>query len=679
MPQHATHHNAAHCTAVAALLYLVALATTARKDSVRQDTFIGKQIDDFIVQERLSLGSRSMVYRAFQQSKSRDVALKITRIDRRLSTNEDFRTRFQQESQRIAHLDHPNILPIYTTGVQTDLIYVAMRLTNGGNLETFLQEHPEVDISLMTRIISQLGRALAYAHKRDIVHYDLKPANILLDVNQNVYLTDFGFSRHVLKEEVIASQESLRSGGLLYVSPEQFAKKPLTPRSDVFSLGMILYRLAVGRLPYRTDARASSVLQKHLQQPPPAPRLLNPNVPPVLETIIMKSIERDPAQRYATTEELVATLNRELESLFETPEMDETPSGVYKLAQVELPAEDSRGLTAQRLLPYSLGITLLVVLLGVVYILLNPPIPPPVVITGEIALDDEIVTRSNVVALAQRTTRDGGFIAYIDCPADAVSADEDHSARLPALESRAAQYDIPLRIYQPPDTAAIAIADGAKAILYCGSDAATLDSALTSTDVHMVIDDNRLVDEVADAVFIRRYEFGLGYTAGAAAGDYVLTAGAETTDVIILVDESERADGLIAGLRETAPQAELVGELPLTDGQSVQAALQPLIGAEQDIDVLLTPTDDIAYSVIEALEGAGYLPEDVAIFSVGAEPLARQYIADGYFIVGSAHPDQEAIAHTMVDAAVVQLGGGAISQFVAPRYGRLVTAEQADG
>lgn len=656
---------------------------------MRRDTFIGKQIGEFIVQERVGVGTRSIVYRAYQPTENRDVALKVTHVDSRHAQTAKFRESFGAAIGKIAVLDHPHILPIYAQGIEPGLVYTAMPLRDGGTLDGLLAETPILDLSLVVRLMGQVGSALSYAHQYGVVHYDLKPPNILLDDEHNAYLTDFGVMKSILNEELVSSKEEVRLGGTLYFSPEQLRGEKLTPRSDVFCMGMMLYRMVAGRLPFDTSGMSiAETIRRHLEETPPGPRTHNPDVPPVLETIVMQAIAKDPADRFADTDELAETLHRELRALFEAPAIEDMPTDELAERAVAAAAAQRPAPYGRWLVPLSLGITAVVVLFGLGFILNNTPVPPPVVARGQSIASDAVVPSGRVLRGAQQTLAEGGFIAYVSCN----GLSPMHAQREAEVLARAASYDLPLQIYDSQgapelEIAAVqrAYADGAAVIIHCVVGETTIGQVLApiaDDGVPIVADNTALVGQIEDVVFVTDNNYGLGYAAGAAAGDYLQAEHDGTGDVIILDDTdpvdailAERADGLADGLRDTAPDAIVLDRRAGATAPDARESVEALIGEEVDFDVLLTVTDVGAYGALEALEFAGYVPGDVAIYSVGAEMLAQRYIQEGRFIQASARPNTASVSNTMVDVAVNLLGGGIVPQQVIPASGDLYTAE----
>ena len=272
------------------------------------DNLIGKKLDDFTIEERLGQGAMAVVYKAFQASINRHVALKVIRLDEGQGQAEEFRRRFALEAEVIARLEHIHILPIYAYGINDEMAYLAMRWLRGGSLSELLR-HEGVSLDRAADLFKQVASGLAYAHAHGIIHRDLKPSNIMLDDAGNAYLTDFGLAK--LTE---SSGEITKSGTIVgtpaYMSPEQLRGDPLDHRSDIYSLGVILYNMVAGRLPFDTSSSdLVSIIYQHLEKPPTPPSEFNPDCPPQVEEVIMTALQKDRDQRFNSADDMARALN----------------------------------------------------------------------------------------------------------------------------------------------------------------------------------------------------------------------------------------------------------------------------------------------------------------------------------------------------------------------------------
>jgi predicted Ser/Thr protein kinase len=252
----------------------------------------------------LGRGGMGTVYLAEQERLSRKVALKV--ISPELADDPDFRRRFLRESQLAASLDHPNVIPIYDADEVDGVLYLAMRYVSGPSLLALIREQGQLPPTETLRIAEQIGGALDAAHGAGLVHRDVKPANILVaEPGGHAYLCDFGLAKRT------ASQAVTRAGFFLgtvdYSSPEQIEGRPVDGRSDVYSLGCVLFHCLAGRPPYVRDTELAVL---HAQLHDPLPRLADarPGLPTVLDAVLAKATAKDPDDRYATAGELTAAL-----------------------------------------------------------------------------------------------------------------------------------------------------------------------------------------------------------------------------------------------------------------------------------------------------------------------------------------------------------------------------------
>jgi serine/threonine protein kinase len=272
---------------------------------------IGKQIGQYQIEEQIGQGGMATVYRAYQPSINRYVAIKI--LPSQYAQDPNFVKRFEQEAKAIAALEHPHILPVYDFGTQEGLTYMVMRYVRGGTLSNLMGQ--PLSNERIVRLIGDMARALDYAHKQGVVHRDIKPSNILIDRNGEALLTDFGIAK--LMEGSGATQLT-GAGSVLgtpaYMSPEQAKGASVDGRSDVYSLGVVLYELLTGQQPYRAETPVAVVL-KHVSEPLTPPRTVNANVPEPLERVVIKAMAKEPDQRYQTAGEMEVALQQALKQI----------------------------------------------------------------------------------------------------------------------------------------------------------------------------------------------------------------------------------------------------------------------------------------------------------------------------------------------------------------------------
>jgi eukaryotic-like serine/threonine-protein kinase len=303
------------------------------------------RIDKYELQERLGQSGMAEVWKAFDTQAHRYVAIKLLHAN--LKTDPDFVTRFQREAQVIASLRHPNIVQCYDFSISqfpetaSAAAYVVMDYVDGGTLADYTRntshEGKVLPIADVVRLFSSIGMAIDYAHQQRVVHGNLKPANILLDkrnTSRNAFgepmVTDFGMTK--LMGAAVGSTSGSWNTTPLYMSPEQVMGSPANERSDIYSLGIMLYEMCTGTLPF-LGSNPATIMMQHVNTIPAFPALINPKLPPALSTVIMRSIAKDPSERFPSASALVAALadvtRQEEQEAFtiSTPEIVGQPAG----------------------------------------------------------------------------------------------------------------------------------------------------------------------------------------------------------------------------------------------------------------------------------------------------------------------------------------------------------------
>jgi serine/threonine protein kinase len=267
----------------------------------------GVQFGQYRLVSQLGQGGMAIVYKAYQASMDRYVAVKI--LPRHYAAEPGFSARFEQEARVIARLEHPHILPVHDFGKAGDYTYLVMRFVQAGSLSQTLHGQP-APISLIRKVIAQIGDALDYAHSRGVVHRDVKPSNILIDERGNCLLTDFGIAKMV-ESSAYFTKTGAFIGTPAYMSPEQAQGDTVDGRSDLYSLGIVLYEMATGAPPFDAETPVAAAI-KHIYDPLPLPRRRNPLLAEGMERVILKALAKDRESRYQTAAELAADLEREL-------------------------------------------------------------------------------------------------------------------------------------------------------------------------------------------------------------------------------------------------------------------------------------------------------------------------------------------------------------------------------
>lgn len=262
----------------------------------------GTVLGEFRIDAKIGEGGMAAVYRATQPSLQRTVAIKV--LDTALQADPTFIARFRREANTVAKLMHPNIVPIYAFGEVDSMLYLVMGYVAGGSLAERLGRR--LDLPTVGRIVGQVADALDYAHKQGIVHRDIKPANILLGEGDWALLSDFGIARMV-EGRLRLTQPGIGLGTPEYMSPEQGLSGEIDGRSDIYSLGIVLYELLTGKVPFDGDT-PFGILYKQVHEPLPLPSKLQPSISPALENVIIRATAKRPEDRFQTGEQFKLAL-----------------------------------------------------------------------------------------------------------------------------------------------------------------------------------------------------------------------------------------------------------------------------------------------------------------------------------------------------------------------------------
>ena len=258
-----------------------------------QDKYIGRLLDNrYEIQEVIGVGGQAVVYKARCHRLNRLVAIKVLKDE--LSRDEEFRRRFHAESQAVAMLSHPNIVSVYDVASTPVANYIVMELIDGISLKQYMEKKGVLNWKETLHFAMQIGKALEHAHSRGIVHRDIKPHNVMVLKNGSVKVMDFGIARIMSKANTL-TKEAL--GSVHYISPEQAKGGRVDDRSDLYSLGVVMYEMITGRPPYDGESPVAVAIQ-HINGGAAMPSTINPNIPGGLEQIIMKCMAHDPAARY---------------------------------------------------------------------------------------------------------------------------------------------------------------------------------------------------------------------------------------------------------------------------------------------------------------------------------------------------------------------------------------------
>ncbi|HIT52441.1 MAG TPA: Stk1 family PASTA domain-containing Ser/Thr kinase [Candidatus Fimivicinus intestinavium] len=269
------------------------------------ENYVGKRLDGrYEIQELIGVGGMAVVYKAYDNIDDRIVAVKILKEE--FLQNEEFRRRFKNESKAIAVLSHPNIVKVYDVSFGDRLQYIVMEYVEGITLKEYIEQQKVINWKEALHFVTQILRALQHAHDKGIVHRDIKPQNIMLLQNGNIKVTDFGIARFSRSETRTMTESAI--GSVHYISPEQARGEITDDKADIYSVGVVLYEMLTGQLPFQSDS-AVSVAIMQLQSDPKSPRELNDQIPIGLEQITMKAMQKDVRDRYQSAAEMLLDLD----------------------------------------------------------------------------------------------------------------------------------------------------------------------------------------------------------------------------------------------------------------------------------------------------------------------------------------------------------------------------------
>ena len=319
------------------------------------DAMIGQTFGPYKITEKIGEGGMAVVYKGYQQSLNRHVAVKVLRAE--LAQDEEFVIRFRREALAVAELSHPNILHVYDAGFAHGVYYIVMAYVDGGSLKDLIVQGP-MEIGYATSIAAQLADALHHAHQRGLIHRDVKPSNVLITRDGRPLLTDFGIAK-ALHESAGLTRTGTSIGTPEYMAPEQIQGQKVDGRTDIYALGIVLYEMLVGWVPF-TATTPVAVLYRQVNEPPPPLRQANINVPPWLEAVAIKALTKTPQDRYQQASEFAEALRqRRAPEKVPTP----APAAARRATKQPQPERKRRGL----LIPTLIGgiVVLLLALLGV--------------------------------------------------------------------------------------------------------------------------------------------------------------------------------------------------------------------------------------------------------------------------------------------------------------------------
>jgi serine/threonine-protein kinase len=269
------------------------------------DKYLGKKLEGrYEILEIIGIGGMANVYRARDLIEDRTVAVKILRDE--YLTNEEFLRRFRNESKAISVLSHPNIVKVYDVCFSDKMQSIVMEYVDGITLKEYIEQQGVLRWKDAVHFVVQILRALQHAHEKGIVHRDIKPQNIMLLSDGTIKVTDFGIARFSRSETRTLTDKAI--GSVHYISPEQASGEATDEKADLYSVGVMLYEMLTGRLPFEADSPVSVAL-KQIQSQARRPRELNPSIPEGLEAITMRAMQKNPARRYGSAAEMLRDID----------------------------------------------------------------------------------------------------------------------------------------------------------------------------------------------------------------------------------------------------------------------------------------------------------------------------------------------------------------------------------
>ena len=552
--------------------------------------------------------------------------------------------------------------------------YIAMRLMQE-SLDVQLADGP-FDSQRVIDTLLQLIEGLSYAHKKGVLHQDIKPKNILFDEAGSACLTDFGLTR-INTPAIAVARTNFVSDTAIYISPEQIRGAYTDPRSDIYSLGMVMYQMLTGSFPYDVESLSVEALLRKIESGTPiSARKLNPQIAPELERIVMQALRKEPRERFFDVGEMA----RALEGIPGTRSHVHRPARLspLKMPTPALPVHSLRLITSL----VSIGI-FIAALLALNSVLHTTPPTRSTIVTATTGSAAEVIASNEEIAQAQRVLGSDGFIAYIACTLDSQfqstrAREMSDYANADGLAYHA--YDSGNDDYKQLTLIEQARLSGAKAIILCPLNPNVLSESLASlesAEIPLVLTTS--IEKRYGGVMLTEDDHEIGRLDGSFVGQSLVNAGKQSANVVILDApdypfSATRVEGFLDGIAEQLPNVKVLGRFAGGVDQNVsQTAIAKLLSAGEHIDAIFSVTDTGAYGAIAALEAAQIEPDTIVIASVNGESMALDHIAHHEFLRASVSIELDEGSRSAFDAAVKLLGGGTLPEILTLPTGNLIT------
>lgn len=335
------------------------------------DRYIGKKLDGrYEIKEIIGVGGMANVYKAYDNIDDRAVAVKILRDEH--MGNDELLRRFRNESKAIAVLSHPNIVKVYDVSFNEDIQYIVMEHIDGITLKEYIEQQKVLRWKEAVHFTVQILRALQHAHDKGIVHRDIKPQNIMLLEDGTIKVADFGIARFARASQHTVTDKAI--GSVHYISPEQAKGENTDEKSDIYSIGVMLYEMTTGTLPFDADSPVSVAL-KQIQSQPKRPRVINPDIPEGLEDITIRAMQKDPARRYQSAAEMLRDIDEfkrdpsiSFEYKYSEPETENISKEVSNTKKKTKKIKDEQVRNAP-VVPVLTGITIAFIVVAIVFVI----------------------------------------------------------------------------------------------------------------------------------------------------------------------------------------------------------------------------------------------------------------------------------------------------------------------